>query len=160
MTPEISSGLEVWALTCSTILKSGFLSPESQDTSQSSGHHPKSDPGSYLSWLGRFKRMERAHMAQIPILMPPPAARKSLPPDCTMAAPYQVALVPGEPNRTTTPGVGFAWGGLKMPRQWCFHVGCGFSCVHGRPKGRGSQNLHGHGYTEPRADRRGAPSWS
>ena len=32
-----------------------------------------------------------------------------------MGAPYRVALVPGEPNRTTTPGVGFAWGGLKMP---------------------------------------------
>ena len=30
-----------------------------------------------------------------------------------------------------------------MPRQWCFHVGCGFSCVHGRTKGRGSQNLGG-----------------
>ena len=71
MTPEISSGLEVWALTCSTILKSGFLSPESQDTTQSSGHHPKSEPGSYLSWLGWFKRMERAHMAQIPNLMAP-----------------------------------------------------------------------------------------
>ena len=28
-----------------------------------------------------------------------------------------------------------------MPWQWCFHVGCGFSCVHGRTKGRGSQNL-------------------
>ena len=58
-----------------------------------------------------------------------------------MGAPYRVALVPGEPNRATTPGVGFAWGGLKMPRQWCFHVGCGFSCVHRRTKGRGSQNL-------------------
>ena len=85
--------------------------------------------------------MERAHLAQIPNLMPVPAARNSLPPDCTTGAPYRVALVPGEPNRTTTPGVGFAWGGLKMPRQWCFHVGCGFSCVQGRTKGRGSQNL-------------------
>ena len=60
-----------WALTGSTIPKLGFLSHESQDTSQSSGHHPKSDPGSYLSWLEWFKRMERAHMAQIPNLMPP-----------------------------------------------------------------------------------------
>ena len=84
---------------------------------------------------------QRAHLAQIPNLTPVPAAQNSLPPDCTMGAPYRVALVPGEPNRTTTPGVGFAWGGLKMPRQWCFHVGCGFSCVHGRTKGRGSQNL-------------------
>ena len=85
--------------------------------------------------------MERAHLAQIPNLTPVPAARNSLPPDCTTAAPYQVERVPSEPNRATTPGVGFAWGGLKMPRQWCFHVGCGFSCVQGRTKGRGSQNL-------------------
>ena len=68
-----------------------------------------------------------------------------------MGAPYRVALVPGEPNRTTTPAVGFAWGGLKMPRQWCFHVGCGFSCVQGRTKGRGSQNL-GTGNLAPTAE--------
>ena len=61
-------------------------------------------------------------------------------PHCTRQCPL-FAHVPGEPNWTTTPGVGFAWGGLKMPRQWCFHVGCGFSCVHGRTKGRGRQNL-------------------
>ena len=68
-----------------------------------------------------------------------------------MAAPYQVALVPGEPNRTTTPGVGFASEGLKMPWEWCFHVGCGFLCVHGRTKGRGSQNL-GTGNLAPTAE--------
>ena len=103
--------------------------------------HPNSELGSFLAWVGWFKHIERAHLAQIPNLIPFPGARKSLPPSCAAAVPYRAALVPGEPNRTTTPGVGFAWGGLKMPRQWCFHVGCGFSCVHGHTKGRGSQNL-------------------
>ena len=41
----------------------------------------------------------------------------------------RVALVPSEPNRATTPGVGFAWGGLKMPRQW-------YTCSHNLCPGR------------------------
>ena len=58
-----------------------------------------------------------------------------------MAAPYRVARVPGEPNRATTPGVGFASGGLKMRQGWCFHVSCAFLCVRGCTKGHNSQDL-------------------